>query len=286
MKKLLLTAALIVGIGLTGGEIPIKSGETIAFLGDSITNFGNRPDGYVHLVMDGLRRAGIEAKMIPAGINGQNSAEMLKRLPALLAKKPEWLLLQCGTNDCGPAPKGMSVEEYGKNVSAILEQAQAAKVRVMLVTPSMRREDPKGSENQKLDQMCQFVRQSAAKASCLLADWNQAEHELIAARGHVIGNKVTIDGVHLNGYGNCVLAATILRAFGMSADKVAECQEAWNKIPTMSPIINAWYAPKYMLSISDYEVIEREAVKANLSVEKMVQKIIGVFRTICGINLC
>ena len=59
------------------GEPIIKSGDKLAFLGDSITQFGNsKPVGYVNLVMKGLEVAGISAEKIPAGVSGHKSPQM------------------------------------------------------------------------------------------------------------------------------------------------------------------------------------------------------------------
>ena len=74
MKKTSVLALIVVFAGCLSAlraEVLIKSGETIAFLGDSITQQGNyRPAGYIHLVIDGLQRSGITVRSIPAGIGG------------------------------------------------------------------------------------------------------------------------------------------------------------------------------------------------------------------------
>ena len=58
------------------GECLVKNCEKIAFAGDSIAQFGNRPDGFLHPVMNGLKRHGIAAAAISAGISGNSSDEM------------------------------------------------------------------------------------------------------------------------------------------------------------------------------------------------------------------
>ena len=68
----------------------VKSGEKIAFLGDSITAQGaGGPGGYVRLVISGLEANGVKAEAIPAGISGHKSNQMLERLEKdVLNKKP------------------------------------------------------------------------------------------------------------------------------------------------------------------------------------------------------
>ena len=74
--------ALLLGTGLAAAEIVIKDGDSIAFMGDSLTQLGNlqKPNGYIHLVIEGLKAAGVNAVPIPAGIGGNTTQHMLARL--------------------------------------------------------------------------------------------------------------------------------------------------------------------------------------------------------------
>ena len=76
-------------------EIKVKSGDKIAFLGDSITQGGwSNPAGYVRLVIAGLEANGVHAEPVPAGISGHKSDQMLARLEKdVLSKKPQWMTL-------------------------------------------------------------------------------------------------------------------------------------------------------------------------------------------------
>ena len=47
----MLLAALAVASSPLHAEMAVKSGDTIAFMGDSITEGGNRPGGYVTLYL-------------------------------------------------------------------------------------------------------------------------------------------------------------------------------------------------------------------------------------------
>jgi lysophospholipase L1-like esterase len=256
-------------------ETVVKNGEKIAFVGDSITQFGNRPDGFIHLVMDGLKKNGITAKAIPAGVGGNKSNDILKRLSGILKKKPDWMVLQCGTNDVGHGVRGVKLKDYRKNIAMILDAAQSAGVRVMLVTPSMHTENPGSANNRKLEGYCDFIRSQAVKRRLLLADWNKAEHEAIRKRAGIRGLKLTIDNLHLNGYGNRYLAMTILAAFGVPEKKIETLIPDWDKIPSMTPILNAWHNPKYKISIRDYEILYRIASDRNISVEQLVKYLVA-----------
>ena len=123
-----ITTAALLATCLTAGELVIKDGDSIAFMGDSITQLGNlqKPNGYVNLVIEGLQAAGVKAIPIPVGIGGNTTRHMLARLEKdVIAKKPVWMTLNSGINDAGP----LSVEEFGTNIAKIGEQASAAGVR-------------------------------------------------------------------------------------------------------------------------------------------------------------
>ena len=73
-------AGLVLMLSVLAQGSVVKSGEKIAFLGDSITQQGaGGPGGYVRLVISGLEANGIKAEAIPAGISGLKSNQMLER---------------------------------------------------------------------------------------------------------------------------------------------------------------------------------------------------------------
>ena len=58
IKTLVISSwALMLTTFLAAGEIAIKDGDSIAFMGDSLTQLGftQKPNGYVHLVIEGLK---------------------------------------------------------------------------------------------------------------------------------------------------------------------------------------------------------------------------------------
>jgi lysophospholipase L1-like esterase len=132
-------------------EIAVKSGEQIVFLGDSITaNGAASPSGFVRLVISGLESNGIKATAIPAGIIGNKSNEMLVRLDRdVIAKKPSWLALSCGLNDVWLGGRGIALEPFRDNVTAIVDRTQAAGIKVLILTSTMIGQDPANPHNQK-----------------------------------------------------------------------------------------------------------------------------------------
>ena len=194
------------------GELPVKSGQKIAFLGDSITAQGIGPAGYVTLTIAGLKANGIDATPIGAGISGHKSDNMLARLDRdVLSKKPDWMTLSCGVNDVWHGIAGVPLEQYKTNITAIVERAQAAKVKVMILTATVISEDLAAANNQKLAAYNDFLRALARQKNCPLADLNADFQEIIKTK-QTPGNLLTGDGVHMNMRGNEVMAKGILRA--------------------------------------------------------------------------
>ncbi len=216
--------------------ILVHSGQKIAFLGDSITQFGwDQRSGYVRLVILGLKVNGIHAKAIPAGVSGNTSNDMISRLQTdVLNKKPDWMLVSCGVNDVWHIPGGVSLPLFKKNMTAIVRRAENRGIKVMILTATMIGENANNPFNQKLVAYNAFLRRLAARHHCLLADVgadmrNQVKKEI--AKGRQPGCLLTVDGVHPNPRGNMMMAADILRAFGCNHTQLSTARRAWLNVP-------------------------------------------------------
>jgi lysophospholipase L1-like esterase len=237
------------------GEVLVKSGETVAFLGDSITAQGwGNPAGYVKLVVAGLAANGIEVTPVPAGISGHKSNDMLARLDRdVLSKKPQWMTLSCGVNDVWHGKGGVPLDDvqataegfttrpneaekgtYVKNITAIVDKAQAAGVKVVILTATVIRENLTNPENQKLAPYNDFLRKLAKDKHLPVADLNAMFQEQIKAANQPGKNVFTVDGVHMNPEGNKIMAKGILEAFGLDAGQIKKAEEAWKPLVTQA----------------------------------------------------
>ena len=67
-RLMALFLCIVVPSGHARGQIIVKDGESIAFLGDSITQEGwEREYGYVRVALQGLEAAGVKATTKPPG---------------------------------------------------------------------------------------------------------------------------------------------------------------------------------------------------------------------------
>lgn len=264
---LALTAFGLLTTAASAQEILVKNGEKIAFLGDSITQQGAAgPLGYVHLVINGLAANGVKAEAIGAGISGHKSDQMLARLDRdVISKKPDWMTLSCGVNDVWHGERGVPLEQYKTNITQIVDKAQAAGIKVVLLTSTMITEDQANPNNQKLVGYNDFLKALAAERKLPLADLNAAMQAEIAATPHK-GNLLTGDGVHMNSAGNLMMAQGVLKAFGLNETQLAKAREARLDIPNTTPI-----GPSPAVSLRQYEVLKAVAAKQNVSVNDLVR---------------
>ena len=255
-KLRIIAAAALVFILATplsaiAGDLLVKSGEKIAFLGDSITEAGARKDGYVTLVIDALNNEDLGVTAIPAGKSGNRSPDMLARLDdSVISKDPDWMVLSCGVNDVwhftlklgNRTFEGVPLEDYRRNITEILDKARAADIKVMILTSTMIGEDPKKETNVKLEPYNEFLRGIAKERNLPLADLNADMQAALKkmpdepGKAKMFGepkydrnirNKLTSDGCHMNKLGNVMMAKGVLRAFGLSEAKISKAEKSW-----------------------------------------------------------
>jgi len=226
-------------------EIAVQSGEKIAFLGDSITAGGwGNPVGYVRLVMAGLEANGVKAVAVPAGISGHKSDDMLARLDRdVISKKPQWMTLSCGVNDVWHGVKGVALDEaalaagnytngaargtYKKNIAQIVEKAEAAGIKVVLLTATVIQEKLDNAENAQLAPYNDYLRALAREKKLRLADLNAMFQERIKAENKPNEKVLTSDGVHMAQEGDKLMAKGVLQALGLDAEQMKKAESAW-----------------------------------------------------------
>ncbi len=226
-------ASMLLTAHVPAGEAAALEGKKIAFLGDSITQQGAGPKGYVTLVMRGLAGIGAKATAIPAGISGHKSNNMLDRLEKdVLSKKPDYMTLSCGVNDVWHGAKGVTLEQYQTNITQIVEKCQAQGIKVMILTSTMIGEDQPNPNNQKLIPYNEFLRALAKEKKCLLADLNADMQAGITQAGADKDKKAKVftgDGVHMNPAGNEMMALGVLKAFGLTAEELTKAKQSWSE---------------------------------------------------------
>ena len=263
MRRLFLCLSAALLSSGAWAEPLVKSGESLAFLGDSITQQGAAsPGGYVNLVISGLKANGIEVKPIPAGVSGNTSTNMLGRLPGVLEKKPVWLTLSCGVNDVG---QQMTLEQYQKNVTAIVDKAQAAGVKVILFTASMIGENLDTPKAQTQAAFNDFLRAFAKERNLPLVEIHGAMVQAVKSTPHS-GDLLTVDGIHKNPAGNAVMAAAVLQTLGLDGEQVARARAAWLDTPESGTL-----TIKVPLTLRQFEALQKSAQAQKVPALKLAE---------------
>lgn len=188
-------------------------------LGDSITEHGDAPGGYVWLLREALR----PIEVINAGVSGHRSREMLARLQKdVLDLSPDLVLISCGVNDVwhgfddahplGDGPGRVPLDEYGENMLAIVRGVQGVGAKAVLLTATVIGEDLSGPMNVAAEPYNERLRSVAAETGAHLIDLQVPFRALIAAYRNTTGSSgdfLTTDGVHLNGAGNQLMGSAI-----------------------------------------------------------------------------
>jgi lysophospholipase L1-like esterase len=243
------------------------AGQKVAFMGDSITQFGESPVGYVSLVASALEKNGRKIIVIPAGVSGNTSKDMLARLDRdVLSKKPDWMTLSCGVNDVWHGANGVDLPTYKTNITSIVDQATKAGIKVVILTATMITEDQTAPNNVKLVPYNDFLRSLAAERHFPVADLNADMQAALAAEKaktpNIKGSILTVDGVHMNGLGNEMMASGVLKAFGLTDAQIAEQKEAWMDLAKSTPIkLQADVTVRQYLQLRDLAAAQGKSVE-------------------------
>src|SRR5262245_1274898 len=144
----LLTLVAIPLVAVSDDKLAVKKGDRIIFLGDSITQSGAGPKGYVTRVKEALKKGHAELKVevIGAGISGNKVPDLQRRLKRdVIDKKPTVVVIYIGINDVWHGErdpnKGTSKDAFEKGLKDIIGQFQkAGGARVALHPQRHRRE--------------------------------------------------------------------------------------------------------------------------------------------------
>ena len=218
---------------LASAEVVVPNGAKIAFMGDSITEYGNCRNSYIDLVLDGLKRAGVSAEKISAGIAGQMAAQMDARFEKdVLAKGATWVTIMAGVNDAmigGPVP----VEKYVASVRSMVDKALAKGVTPVVLTPTLQNETRwrHDARNDTLQAYSDALKRMAGERKVLVADVHAAFRAAFEAEGEHDAFHYTCDNCHMSAYGNELLAATVLAALGVDGETLSAARKAWKDYP-------------------------------------------------------
>jgi len=194
----------------------------VIFFGDSITQQGVRPDGYITVMNNMLKEKSQQDKyeLIGAGIGGNKVYDLFLRFEDdVLTKKPDVVFIYIGVNDVWhkkTSLTGTDPDKFEAFYSALIKKLQATNVRVILCTPGVigEKTDFSNEQDGDMNKYSQMIRNLATKYNCKLVDLRKAflDYNLANNPQNKESGILTVDRVHLNPKGNQIVANLMMDA--------------------------------------------------------------------------
>ena len=185
----------------------------VVFFGDSITEVGAKPGGYIaKLQTDPTLMAGFE--FIGAGVSGNKVYDLFLRMDAdVMSRKPDLVVIYIGINDIWHKRThgtGTDIDKFAKFYEAIVLKLKEAKVIPVVCTPSVlgERTGYMNEQDGDLNLYSDWIRGFAKKNELPVVDLRKAFVEFDAANNpeNKVSGILTTDRVHLTDRGNELVA--------------------------------------------------------------------------------
>ena len=191
---------------------PVK----IIFFGDSITEMGVQPGGYIDRLRQ-LAGPASEFDLVGKGIGGNKVYDLYLRLEDdVLTQSPDIVFIYVGINDIWHkrlAGTGTDADKFEKFYRALIKKMQDRNIRVVLCTPAVigERTDNSNEQDGELNYYSAIIRKLAKEHNLPMVDLRSDFSEYLRKNNPQNLEKgiLTTDRVHLNEEGNKLVAASI-----------------------------------------------------------------------------
>lgn len=216
-RFVLFALTALVLVSFTG----MQQKQRIVFFGDSITQAGVGPKGYITVLGDMIKQKGLQNQyeLIGAGIGGNKVYDLYLRIEDdVLAKNPTTVVIWVGVNDVWhkkTSGTGTDANKFEGFYNAIIKKLQAKNIKVVICTPAAigEKTDYTNELDGDLNKYAAMIRVIAQKNNCPLIDLRKALLEYNLANNPENKEKgiLTTDGVHLNDKGNEFVATEMMK---------------------------------------------------------------------------
>ena len=192
--------------------------KKVIFFGDSITQAGVEPKGYISVLKDMLAKQGITGyELAGAGIGGNKVYDLYLRLEDdVISQSPDVVVIWVGVNDVWHKRSfgtGTDADKFEKFYRAIIKKIEAAHAKVVLVTPATigEKNDYSNELDGDLNKYSSIIRSIAADKQLPLIDLRKifTDYEKTNNPANADRGILTADGVHLNDKGNQFVAEQV-----------------------------------------------------------------------------
>jgi lysophospholipase L1-like esterase len=194
--------------------------QKVVFFGDSITQEGAKPGGYIVLMKTALEQKGEGSNydLIGAGIGGNKVYDLYLRMEDdVLSQNPDVVFIWVGVNDVwhkATSGTGTDADKFDKFYEAIINKLLDRHIRTILVTPAVigEKTDFTNQQDGDMNAYSQIIRNLAQKYHCSLVDLREIFHnyDLKNNPGNKESGILTRDRVHLTDAGNQLVAQSML----------------------------------------------------------------------------
>lgn len=216
MKRVIIIAIAIIATSF--GTMQKK--QRVVFFGDSITEAGVKPNGYITVLDQQLKqRGGNQYELIGAGIGGNKVYDLYLRMEDdVMSKNPDIVVIWIGVNDVWHKRSfgtGTDPDKFERFYNAIIKKLQARNTKVIICTPAVigERTDFSNELDGDLQRYSSIIRGIAQKNNCELVDLRKAflDYNLANNKENKESGVLTQDRVHLNDAGNKLVADEMMK---------------------------------------------------------------------------
>lgn len=211
---------LILGI-VMAALLPLSQPKKtkIVFFGDSITQMGVGPTGYITRMDSIIKQQGYSDKVTleGAGIGGNKVYDLYLRMEKdVIAKNPDIVVIYIGINDVWHktgAGTGTDLPKYKQFYTAIINRLKEKNIKIMLCTPTVigERNDNSNQQDGDLNYYSSAIKALAAENNLPLCDLRDIFIKYLEKNNpqNLEKGVLTTDKVHLNNKGDLLVAQSM-----------------------------------------------------------------------------
>jgi lysophospholipase L1-like esterase len=199
--------------------MPSSMKKRVIFFGDSITEAGIKPGGYISRLDSMAAAQGLAGsyELMGSGISGNKIYDLYLRMEEdVLKKDPSLVVIYIGVNDVWHkrlGGTGTDPDKFEKFYTTIIKTLKERNIGVIICTPAVigERTDFSNEQDGDLNRYSNIIRNIASKNNLPLVDLRKAflEYDLKNNTANKESGILTTDRVHLNANGNQLVADEI-----------------------------------------------------------------------------
>ncbi len=224
----------------------LDANSRLLALGDSIVQQGKKPGGFTSRVNQAMRRVYPNDGLTYIrnyGVSGYRAKSLMavfKR--AVTNEHPTHVLISVGVNDVQVNAgvlsgetmlesldvwkRSRSVSDYQQHLRELVREIQATGASPLFMTPTIKREDPESKRNRALRSYADAMIELAREEDAYFIDVHGIFKAYLTKHGGREKSRIlTVDGTHMNGLGQKLMAVCLMRLLGMDAADIESLAE-------------------------------------------------------------